>query len=142
MSVIVTAGLGATQAAKQATTTIPIVQAQGGDLVLAGLVASLARPGGNITGLSIQDVEGGGKRLELLKDAVPHAENARKLDAKTYGKNAGTLLALSHWTLQNPEAPWPHLEILRRALPRAMGGERDRHGEHGQHADKTPDAFD
>jgi putative tryptophan/tyrosine transport system substrate-binding protein len=73
VSVIVTAGLVATRAAQQATTTIPIVQAQGGDLVLAGLVASLARPGGNITGLSIQDVEGGGKRLELLKAAVPHA---------------------------------------------------------------------
>jgi putative ABC transport system substrate-binding protein len=73
VSVIVTAGLVATRAAQQATTTIPIVQAQGGDLVLAGLVASLARPGGNITGLSIQDVEVGGKRLELLKEAVPHA---------------------------------------------------------------------
>jgi putative ABC transport system substrate-binding protein len=73
VAVIVTAGLVATRAAKQATTTIPIVQAQGGDLVLAGLVASLAWPGGNVTGLSIQDVEVGGKRLELLKTAVPHA---------------------------------------------------------------------
>ena len=73
VAVMITAGLVATRAAKQATTTIPIVQAQGGDLVLAGLVASLARPGGNVTGLSIQDVEVGGKRLELLKAAVPHA---------------------------------------------------------------------
>jgi putative tryptophan/tyrosine transport system substrate-binding protein len=73
VSVIVTAGLVATRAAAQATTTIPIVQAAGGDLVLAGLVASLASPGGNVTGLSIQDVEVGGKRLELLKAAVPHA---------------------------------------------------------------------
>jgi ABC-type uncharacterized transport system substrate-binding protein len=73
VDVIVTTGLAATQAAHQATTTIPIVQASGGDLVLAGLVASLAQPGGNITGLSIRDVEGGGKRLELLKEAVPHA---------------------------------------------------------------------
>ena len=73
MDVIVTFGLVATQAAKQATTTIPIVQASGGDLVLAGLVASLAQPGGNITGLSVRDVEVGGKRLELLKEAVPHA---------------------------------------------------------------------
>ena len=73
VDVIVTFGLVATQAAKQATTTIPIVQASGGDLVLAGLVASLAQPGGNITGLSIRDVEAGGKRLELLKEAVPHA---------------------------------------------------------------------
>jgi putative ABC transport system substrate-binding protein len=73
VAVIVTAGLMATRAAAQATTTIPIVQAAGGDLVLAGLVASLAWPGGNVTGLSIQDVEVGGKRLELLKAAVPHA---------------------------------------------------------------------
>jgi len=73
VDVIVTAGLAATKAAQQATTTIPIVQAAGGDPVLAGLVASLAQPGGNITGLSIRDVEGGGKRLELLKEAIPHA---------------------------------------------------------------------
>ncbi len=58
-------------AAQQATTTIPIVQAIGGDLVERGLVASLARPGGNITGLILWDLELGGKRLELLKDAAP-----------------------------------------------------------------------
>jgi putative tryptophan/tyrosine transport system substrate-binding protein len=73
VDVIATQGLAATRAAKQATTTIPIVQVAGGDLVLAGLVASLARPGGNITGMSTQDVELSGKRLELLKEAMPHA---------------------------------------------------------------------
>jgi putative tryptophan/tyrosine transport system substrate-binding protein len=73
VDVIATQGLAATRAAKQVTTTIPIVQVAGGDLVLAGLVASLARPGGNITGMSTQDVELGGKRLELLKEAMPHA---------------------------------------------------------------------
>ncbi|WP_341402354.1 tetratricopeptide repeat protein [Luteolibacter soli] len=43
-------------------------------------------------------------KTERVKDAVPYAEAARKLDSKTYGKNAGTLLALAHWSLQNPEA--------------------------------------
>jgi putative ABC transport system substrate-binding protein len=75
VDVIVTQGLAATRAAHQATTTIPIVQMAGGDLVLAGLVASLAQPGGNITGMSTQDVEVGGKRLALLKEAVPQASH-------------------------------------------------------------------
>jgi putative ABC transport system substrate-binding protein len=59
-------------AAKQATRTIPIVTASAGDPVADGLVASLARPGGNITGLSgLAGPEIGGKRVELLKEAVP-----------------------------------------------------------------------
>jgi len=58
-------------AAKKATTTIPIVMTNVGDPVGAGLVASLARPGGNVTGLSILAPELNTKRLEILKDAVP-----------------------------------------------------------------------
>ena len=58
-------------AAKKATTTIPIVMVNVGDPVAAGLVASLARPGGNVTGLSSLGVELNTKRLEILKDAVP-----------------------------------------------------------------------
>jgi putative tryptophan/tyrosine transport system substrate-binding protein len=57
--------------AKQATTTIPIVVAASEDLVAAGIAASLARPGGNITGQNLRDPELAGKRLELLKEAVP-----------------------------------------------------------------------
>ncbi|HEX9273097.1 MAG TPA: ABC transporter substrate-binding protein, partial [Candidatus Binatia bacterium] len=58
-------------AAKSATTTIPIVMVDAGDPVAAGLVASLARPGGNITGLSNLATELNSKRLEVLKDTVP-----------------------------------------------------------------------
>src|SRR4030095_3124100 len=58
-------------AAKSATTTIPIVMVSVGDPVAAGLVASLARPGGNVTGFSNLSVELNTKRLEVLKDAIP-----------------------------------------------------------------------
>ena len=58
-------------AAKEATTTIPIVMTNTADPVGAGLVASLARPGGNVTGLSSLSPELNSKRLEILKDAVP-----------------------------------------------------------------------
>ncbi len=69
--VIVTFGTPATRAAKNATETIPIVFARVGDPVGFGLVASLARPGGNLTGVSILTVELGAKRLELLREAIP-----------------------------------------------------------------------
>jgi putative ABC transport system substrate-binding protein len=58
-------------AAKKTTTTIPIVMASSGDAVASGLVASLARPGGNITGLTSFTAELAGKRLEILKETVP-----------------------------------------------------------------------
>ena len=69
--VIVTAGTPGTLAAKQATQSIPIVVASAGDLVEAGLVSSLAKPGGNVTGQSGFTPELEGKRLELLKEVVP-----------------------------------------------------------------------
>ena len=70
VDVIVTLG-GAVLAAKQATSVIPIVFAAAGDPLGGGLVASLARPGGNITGLSVQAPDLAGKRLELLRELVP-----------------------------------------------------------------------
>ena len=70
-TVIVTAGTPGTLAAKQATQTIPIVFASSGDPVGSGLVASFARPGGNATGFTIMGPELEGKRLQLLKEAVP-----------------------------------------------------------------------
>src|SRR5262245_30907692 len=71
VDVMVTAGTQASLAAKQATSTSPIVMAHVGNPVRTGLVASLARPGGNITGASVYGGELAGKQLALLKDAVP-----------------------------------------------------------------------
>jgi putative tryptophan/tyrosine transport system substrate-binding protein len=71
VDLIVVAGVGPALAAKSATTTIPIVMASAGDPVAAGLVASLARPGGNVTGFSALATDLGTKRLEVLKDALP-----------------------------------------------------------------------
>ena len=70
-NVIVAQGTQAALAAKNATAALPIVFALPGDPVGSGLVDSLARPGGNVTGLSSQTVELGGKRLDLLREIVP-----------------------------------------------------------------------
>jgi putative tryptophan/tyrosine transport system substrate-binding protein len=71
VDIIVAGGSGDIRAAKEATSTIPIVMLAGGDAVASGFIASLARPGGNITGLSTLRPELSGKRLELLKETVP-----------------------------------------------------------------------
>ena len=74
VDVLVVNGGPATAAARQATSTIPIVMAvAGGDAVAAGLIASLARPGGNVTGLTDESVQLSAKRMQLLKEAVPQA---------------------------------------------------------------------
>jgi putative ABC transport system substrate-binding protein len=65
-------GTPAAVAAKDATTAIPIVMGAVGDPVSVGIVSNLARPGGNITGFATQNVDLEGKRLELLKDLLPH----------------------------------------------------------------------
>jgi ABC-type uncharacterized transport system substrate-binding protein len=71
IDLIVVTGAVAALAAKSATATIPIVMTSAADPVGVGLVASLARPGGNVTGFTAQSVELNSKRLEILKDAVP-----------------------------------------------------------------------
>jgi putative tryptophan/tyrosine transport system substrate-binding protein len=75
VDVLVTMGTPATMAAKQATATVPIVFGLIGDAVGAGVVPNLARPGGNVTGMTLYGPEVFGKGLELLKEAVPQAEH-------------------------------------------------------------------
>jgi putative ABC transport system substrate-binding protein len=91
VNVIVTAGPPATRAAKNATGTIPIVMATMGDPVESGFVASLARPGGNVTGLSLMAPELAGKRLQLLKEVVPRASRVAMLSNPT---NPGSALTV------------------------------------------------
>ncbi len=79
VDVIVTQGEESARAAKQATSAIPIVMATSGDPVGAGLVASLARPGGNVTGLSVVTPDVVSKQLQLLKDAVPKVSRVAML---------------------------------------------------------------
>ena len=88
VDVIVTSGPLPTRAAKEATVTIPIVMTQVGDPVGVGFVASLARPGANITGLSSVAPELGGKRLELLKEIVPKLSRVAVLGTSTRPGNA------------------------------------------------------
>jgi ABC-type uncharacterized transport system substrate-binding protein len=76
VEVIVAVGSGDIRAAKEATGTIPIVMVSGGDPVASGFVASLARPGANITGLATLRPELSGKQLELLKETVPTLSRA------------------------------------------------------------------
>src|SRR5262245_22247299 len=73
VDVLVVSGFQAVQAAKQATRTVPIVMIAAVDPVATGLVASLARPGGNVTGLTLSHPETGGKRLQLLREVSPGA---------------------------------------------------------------------
>ncbi len=98
VDVIVTGGTPGTRAAKQASAAIPIVMAISGDAVATGLIASLARPGGNVTGSTYFDPELHEKRLELLKEAVPRITRV------------GALI-----NPDNPQAMGTTLQALRRA---------------------------
>jgi putative ABC transport system substrate-binding protein len=91
VDVIVTAGPLVTRAAKQATSTVPIVLTQDPDPVGNGFVASLARPGGNITGLSSLAPGPTGKQLELLKEIVPKLSRVAVFETSTRPGNAQTL---------------------------------------------------
>ncbi len=91
VEVIVTGGSTSTGAAKKVTTTVPIVMAQVNDPVGSGLVASLARPGGNMTGLATLAPEISGKQLELLKEIVPKLSRVAVLGTSTAPGNAQAL---------------------------------------------------
>ncbi len=118
--VIVTHGQGNILAAKQLTPVIPVVFALATDPIGSGLVASLARPGGNATGLSIQGSDLAGKRLELLREVVP---GLRRLGIMCNGQNpemeetqaAARMLGLDVTTLdvRRAEEIMPAFEALR-----------------------------
>jgi putative tryptophan/tyrosine transport system substrate-binding protein len=91
VDVIVTHSTVAVVAAKRATSVIPIVFANAGDPVGSGLVASLAHPGGNVTGLSIQGPDTVGKRLDLMREVVP---GLRRLTIMGNVSNSGTMLEM------------------------------------------------
>jgi len=103
VEVIVTSGPQPIQVVTHATTTIPIVMAISPDPVEAGLVASLARPGGNLTGLSVMAPEFQGKRLELLKEAVPGIARVAVL-----------------WNAASPDARWRAMHAPAQALGIAL----------------------
>jgi putative ABC transport system substrate-binding protein len=94
VDIIVTGGPSATRPAKEATVTIPIVMAQDSDPVANGFVASLARPGGNITGLATLSPEISGKRLELLKETVPRLSRVAIFGNSTRAEYAQVLKEL------------------------------------------------
>jgi putative ABC transport system substrate-binding protein len=94
VDVIVTSAAQETRAAKIATSTIPIVMINEPDPVGTGLVASLARPGGNITGLSTLSPQLSGKRLELLKEIIPKLSRVAVLGNSSNPGNADTLKEL------------------------------------------------
>jgi putative ABC transport system substrate-binding protein len=91
VDVIVTGGRSATGAAKKAAPMIPIVMTQVGDPVANGFVASLARPGGNITGLSTLAPELSGKQLELMKEIIPKLSRIAVFGSSTTPDNAQSL---------------------------------------------------
>jgi len=126
VNVIVTDGPTATRRAMEATRTIPIVMAQDNDPVGNGFVASLARPGGNVTGLSNLTAETSGKRLELLKEIVPRLSRVAVIETSSDKGNARELratelaaaslgLRLQTWTCWIPGTWRP------RSGPRARG---------------------
>jgi putative tryptophan/tyrosine transport system substrate-binding protein len=99
MDVIVTSGSAASYAAQQATTTIPIVMIAIGDPVRAGLAASLARPGANITGNTILGAEMSAKRLQLLKEVIPGTSRVAFL---WNPNNRSHVAYLEEWRLVGP----------------------------------------
>jgi len=114
VDVIVTGGTASTQAAMQATTTIPIVMVGTGDPLRTGLVASLAKPGGNVSGLTQLGAEVAGKRLQILKDTVPNVSRVaflRNRASPAHVPYFNELQAASRGlglTLQSVEVQEPH----------------------------------
>ena len=131
VDVIVTGGVADTRAAKGATSTIPIVMTNDTDPVGEGLVASLARPGGNVTGLASLSVELGGKLLELLKETLPRLSHVIGLrgpgsqgstvtlkDTEAAARSLG--LKLQFEVVKNPDDLSRALEAISKARTEAL----------------------
>jgi putative ABC transport system substrate-binding protein len=111
IGVIVTSASVETRAAKEATSTIPIVMTNDNDPVGSGFVASLARPGGNITGLATLTPELSGKRLELLKEIVPKLSRVAVFGTSTRPGNAQELREVE-LAAEAFKVPLQHLDVL------------------------------
>lgn len=94
VDIVVSAGPAATRAVKQTTSSIPVVMTNETDPIASGFVASLARPGGNVTGLSTHSPELSGKQLEILKETVPKLSRVAVLETATDPGNAQSLKEL------------------------------------------------
>ena len=130
VDVIVTTGTPGTLAAKRATQTIPIVMTATGDLLRSGLVTSLARPGGNVTGFSTLRSELEGKRLDLFKQTFPRFSRVAMLwdsanpSTKFYLQHIEAAARASHVTLQ-PAVAVRRVEDLDRAFAAIARGHAD-----------------
>ena len=118
VDIIVAGGSTAIRAAQDATRTIPIVMAAAGDPVGTGLITSLARPGGNITGMSLLSAELPGKRLEILKEAVSQSTRIAVLMNPT---NPGSARQLRNLT-EPSRALGLHLHIVELRRPEELDG--------------------
>src|SRR5262245_27814323 len=130
VDVLVSPGPSATRAFKEATSTIPIVMAQDTDPVGSGFVASLARPGGNITGLATLASEMGGKQLELLKEIVPKLSRVAVIGNSTVPGDAQalreTVLAAGAYEIYLRYLDVPDPKDLETKLRAAVTGRADR----------------
>ena len=118
VDVIVTGGAADTRAAKEATTTIPIVMTNESDAVGTGFVASLSRPGGNVTGLASLSSELNGKLLELLKETVPRLSHVVALRGPGTQSSAETERERSPSPIIRAQAPSPGPKRARRSQSR------------------------
>jgi putative tryptophan/tyrosine transport system substrate-binding protein len=118
VDVLVVDGHAAAQAAKSATSTTPIVMAIAGDPVGTGLVGSLARPGGNVTGMTLMTPELSAKRLALLKEVVPKAARVAVL------RNPDNAVSQFHWRELQATAPKLGLSLQPAEVRRAADIER------------------
>jgi putative ABC transport system substrate-binding protein len=131
VDVILALGTLAPLTAKRATMTIPIVMANAGDPLGSGLVASLARPGGNVTGMSLMAPDLGGKRLEILKELIPqlsmvavlwNADNPYSALVFKETQTAGPRLSIQvqSWEVRTQEDLVDAFEATRRQRPDAL----------------------